>query len=99
MERRRDAGESLAGVRRVVEEGILEVHAYCLMGTHFHMLVPSHRAKLSRATMFVQKPLCTPVQSGASTGWPSLAESISLQGRSIGGVSKRPGELYRSQPR
>ena len=54
IEGRRDAGEFLVGVRRVVEEGLLEVHAYCLMGTHFHMLVRSPRGELSRAMMLVQ---------------------------------------------
>jgi REP element-mobilizing transposase RayT len=54
IEGRRDAEEFLGGVRRVVEEGLLEVHAYCLMGTHFHLLVRSPRGELSRAMMLVQ---------------------------------------------
>jgi len=54
IEGRRDAGEFLSGVRRVVDEGLLEVHAYCLMGTHFHMLVRSPVGELSDAMMLVQ---------------------------------------------
>lgn len=54
IEGRRDADEFLAGVQRVVEEGLLEVHAYSLMGTHYHMLVRSPQGELSRAMMLVQ---------------------------------------------
>jgi len=54
IEGRRDAEELLAGVQCVVEDGLLEVHAYCLMSTHFHMLVRSPCGELSRAMMLVQ---------------------------------------------
>jgi len=54
IEGRRDAGEFLSCVRRVVEEGLLEVHVYCLMGSHFHMLVRSPKGNLSQAMMLIQ---------------------------------------------
>ena len=54
IEGSRDAAEFLACVQRVVEEGLLEVHAYSLMGTHYHLLVRSPRGELARAMMLVQ---------------------------------------------
>ena len=44
----------LSGLARVVRRGLLEVHAYCVMTTHFHLLVRSPTAELSRAMQLVQ---------------------------------------------
>lgn len=54
IEGRRDAEQFSACLERVVSEGLLEVHAYCLMGTHYHLLARSPVGELSRAMMLVQ---------------------------------------------
>ncbi|MFT5050901.1 MAG: REP element-mobilizing transposase RayT [Chlamydiales bacterium] len=54
IENERDAEEFRACLLRVVEGGLIEIHAYCLMGTHFHMLVRSPKGELARAMMLMQ---------------------------------------------
>ena len=49
FETRRDIRFFLACLARQVRSGDLEVHAYCVMTTHFHLLVRSPRGMLSRA--------------------------------------------------
>lgn len=54
IEGRRDANEFLECLLLVIQQGLLEVHAYCLMATHYHLLVRSPRGELSRAMMLAQ---------------------------------------------
>lgn len=49
FEDRRDVRYFLAHLARVVREGWIEVHAYCVLTTHYHLLVRSSDAGLSRA--------------------------------------------------
>ncbi len=44
----------LSCLARVVRKGWLEVHAYCVMTTHFHLLVRSPSGELSRGMQLVQ---------------------------------------------
>jgi REP element-mobilizing transposase RayT len=44
----------LSCLARVVRKGLLEVHAYCVMTTHFHLLVRSPTGELSRGMQLVQ---------------------------------------------
>jgi REP element-mobilizing transposase RayT len=44
----------LACIARAVRAGLLEVHAYCIMTTHFHLLVRSPKGELSAAMAVVQ---------------------------------------------
>jgi REP element-mobilizing transposase RayT len=43
----------LSRLARVVRSGVLEVHAYCVLTTHFHLLVRSPTGKLSEAMRVV----------------------------------------------
>jgi len=49
FEDRRDTRYFLSHVARVVRAGWIEVHAYCILTTHFHLLVRSSDEGLSRA--------------------------------------------------
>jgi len=44
----------LSCLARVVRKGLLEVHAYCVMTTHFHLLVRSPTGELARALQLAQ---------------------------------------------
>ena len=44
----------LAGLARRVRAGVIEVHAYCLMGTHYHLLVRSPEGRLAEAMQSIQ---------------------------------------------
>ena len=54
FETERDHRVFLALLAKEVRAGRLEVHAYCLMLTHFHMLVRSPRGELSEAMRRIQ---------------------------------------------
>ena len=54
FETRDDIRFFLAGVAREVRRGALEVHAWCVLTTHFHMLVRSPKAELSNAMRRIQ---------------------------------------------
>ncbi len=43
-----------AQLARAVRRGEIEVHAYCLMGTHYHLLVRSPRGELGKAMQRIQ---------------------------------------------
>jgi REP element-mobilizing transposase RayT len=49
-----DTRNFLSRLARVVREGSLEVHAHCVLSTHFHLLVRSPRGNLSAAMQAVQ---------------------------------------------
>ena len=44
----------LARLARAARAGRIEVHAYCVLSTHFHLLVKSPRGELSAALQAVQ---------------------------------------------
>lgn len=50
----RDVRYFLSRLARVVREGLLEVHAFVVLTTHFHLLVRSPRGELSAAMQRVQ---------------------------------------------
>ena len=54
FETREDIRFFLAGVARAVRRGHLEVHAWCVLSTHFHMLVRSPQGRLSEAMRRIQ---------------------------------------------
>lgn len=54
FEDRRDIRFFLSLVARKVREGEIEVHAYAILTTHFHLLVRSPRGELSRAMMWIE---------------------------------------------
>ena len=54
FESREDVRYFLAQVARAVRAGWIEVHAFCLMTTHFHLLVRSPSGALSTAMRAVQ---------------------------------------------
>jgi REP element-mobilizing transposase RayT len=49
-----DSRRFLAALALVVRSGLLEVHCYCFMPTHFHLLVRSPDGDLSRSMSLVQ---------------------------------------------
>jgi len=55
FENKRDFRFFLSLVAREVRAGRLEVHSYCLMLTHFHMLVRSPTGQLSKAMENIQR--------------------------------------------
>lgn len=54
FDHRRDMEVFQGQLRDAVERGELEVHSYCLMGTHDHMLVRSLEGRLATAMQRVQ---------------------------------------------
>ena len=54
FERREDYRFFLAGLARAVRRGEIEVHAYCLLSTHYHLLLRSPEGRLSDAMQRVQ---------------------------------------------
>ena len=54
FERREDYRFFLANLARAVHRREIEVHAYCLMGTHYHLLVRSPQGKLADAMQRIQ---------------------------------------------
>ncbi len=54
FENRADARVFLALVAKVVGRSLIEVHVYCLMTTHFHILVRSPSGRLSEAMRLIQ---------------------------------------------
>ena len=54
FERRSDRRFFLANLARAVRRSELELHAYCLMGNHYHLLVRSPRGQLADAMHRVQ---------------------------------------------
>ena len=54
IENREDARIFLALMAKVVGRGLLEVHAFCLMTTHFHILVRSPSGRISEAMRLIQ---------------------------------------------
>lgn len=52
FERREDYRFFLANLARAVHRREIEIHAYCLMGTHYHLLVRSPHAKLLERTAY-----------------------------------------------
>jgi REP element-mobilizing transposase RayT len=54
FERREDYRFFLASLARAVHRGEIEVHAYCLMGTHYHLLLRSPEGRLAEAMHRVQ---------------------------------------------
>ena len=54
FENRADVRRFLALVAREVRRGLIEVHAYCVMTTHFHLLVRSPVGRLSAALQRIE---------------------------------------------
>lgn len=54
FERYEDRRLFLAQLARAVHRGEIEVHAYCLMGTHYHLLVRSMDSRLAEAMHRIQ---------------------------------------------
>ncbi len=54
FERREDYRYFLANLARAVRRGEIEVHAYCLMGTHYHLLARSPQGRLADAMQRLQ---------------------------------------------
>ena len=54
FETRDDVRFFLSRLARTVRRGQLEVHAFCVMSTHFHLLVRSPRGELSSALQAIQ---------------------------------------------
>ncbi len=54
IENKQDARHFLALLAHTVRRGDIELHAYCLMATHFHLLVRSPTARLSAAMQWIQ---------------------------------------------
>jgi REP element-mobilizing transposase RayT len=54
FERREDYRFFLAMLARAVRRGEIEVHAYCLMGTHYHLLLRSPEGRMADAMQRVQ---------------------------------------------
>ena len=54
FETRDDIRFFLSRAARAVRQGRLEVHAFCVMTTHFHLLVRSPRGELSSALQMIQ---------------------------------------------
>jgi REP element-mobilizing transposase RayT len=54
IENRQDARFFLSLLAHTVRRGDLEVHAYCLMATHYHLLVRSPEGRLSAAMQWIQ---------------------------------------------
>ena len=54
FEQREDYRQFLSEVGRAVRRGEIEVHAYCLMSTHYHLLVRSPRGVISDAMHRIQ---------------------------------------------
>jgi len=54
FETRADVRRFLALVARCVRRGTIEVHAYCVMTTHFHLLVRSPKGRLSDAMQWTE---------------------------------------------
>ena len=54
FETRRDKRQFMARLACQIRRGRLEVHSYCLMSTHFHMLVCSPKGELSEALRQIQ---------------------------------------------
>jgi REP element-mobilizing transposase RayT len=55
FERREDFRFFAAQLARAVRRGEIEVHAFCLMGTHYHLLVRSPRGELAKAMWRIQQ--------------------------------------------
>ena len=54
FERRADVRYFLSRIARAVRRGELEIHAYCILTTHFHLLVRSHSGKLAEGMRRIQ---------------------------------------------
>ncbi|HUR27744.1 MAG TPA: hypothetical protein VM509_06135 [Planctomycetota bacterium] len=54
FERSQDARYFLSTLARVVSRGLIELHAYCLLTTHFHLLVRCRSPHLSEAMCLCQ---------------------------------------------
>src|SRR5258707_2098618 len=54
FEGRRDVRSFLALLGRRVHEGQLEVHAFAILTTHFHLLLRSTKGELSNAMMWIE---------------------------------------------
>ncbi|HUR27920.1 MAG TPA: transposase [Planctomycetota bacterium] len=54
FESERDIRRFLSQIARAVRADLIEVHAYCIMTTHFHLLVRSPRGRLSEALQRIQ---------------------------------------------
>jgi REP element-mobilizing transposase RayT len=54
FESRRDIRKFLSLIAREVRKGSLEIHAFCVLGTHYHLLVRSPRGELSAAMQRIQ---------------------------------------------
>lgn len=54
FEGREDVRYFLSRIARAVRRGEIEVHAYCVLSTHFHLLVRSPRAELAEAMRRIQ---------------------------------------------
>jgi len=54
FERRADYRFFLANLARAVRRGEIEVHAYALMGTHYHLLLRSPEGRMSEAMQRIQ---------------------------------------------
>jgi REP element-mobilizing transposase RayT len=54
FESERDIRFFLSRLARLVRDGLIEVHAFCILTTHFHMLVRSPRGELSLAMQRLQ---------------------------------------------
>lgn len=65
------------------------LHAWCLMGNHYHLLIETPQPNLVDGMKWVQSDLCQPVQSLPQDQWPRL--SGPLQGNLAGGGSSRSG--------
>jgi len=54
FETRADIRMFLSGIARAVRRGQIEVHAWCVLTTHFHLLVRSPKGELSAAMQRIQ---------------------------------------------
>jgi REP element-mobilizing transposase RayT len=54
FETERDIRYFLSRVARAVRDGRIEVHAFCVMTTHFHMLVESPKGELAQAMQSIE---------------------------------------------
>ena len=68
----------------VVGDERWELHGYCLMGNHYHLLVETPEGQLSRGMKALEQQVCAVVQLAAWASGSSAGEPVSVGARPEG---------------
>ena len=88
----------LGVLERVVSRFHLMVHAYCLMGNHFHLVLETPEGNLSRANLALERRIYPGFQPPSRAGWTCTARRLQSNSGRAGELPAGAVPLRRAKP-